>query len=475
MVCVKHWHSTVLSVSFAAVDSNVGGRVSVIDGGGLVGEEGRVLPLAREALRPQPTYGLRQPSSASVEPVSVVEGEDEGARQADVELGRSYAHVVLADRRGTSGDRSYAHVEQEATTAHQQAAASMPPRPPAEPSLPLSPAYPHQNNQQTSHYTMRRRSYRVKEEGGSAKSPTTRSSLVMASSLSILTVASSGVPLTEPPNAALSATDTPSSTKGLSASVKSGIECLSKSTVASTMVKEPTPVLSHRRNPSETGDEHHERMDEVDKGDGGHTGKPKGDNSTPATTGALPRRTTRASSPWSTVDPPNPHHHRSPSANPHPSPDSRTSLTAGRDHLLPLEITSSVKAASAIDPVRTRNVPDPAGEEIQSASVKKPDPVKEPRRALPSNESVNAVWFSSKIKPGSSIKTLSATRPHPKIMISARLVIPHRGRLDGSERPATILHKRSCPARVSRSAPHQRTPITRRGRRSQPPNASLRK
>ncbi|GAB2302462.1 hypothetical protein Dimus_036472, partial [Dionaea muscipula] len=74
--------------------------------------KGRVLPVAREALRPQPTDGLRQPSLASVEPVSIVEGEDEGARQADVELSRSYAHVVQADRRGTSGGRSNAHVGQ---------------------------------------------------------------------------------------------------------------------------------------------------------------------------------------------------------------------------------------------------------------------------------------------------------------------------------------------------------------------------
>ncbi|GAB2288115.1 hypothetical protein Dimus_022459 [Dionaea muscipula] len=50
-----------------------GGMVSVNEGGGMVSEEGRVLPMAREALRPQPTNGLRQPSSAPVEPVSVVE------------------------------------------------------------------------------------------------------------------------------------------------------------------------------------------------------------------------------------------------------------------------------------------------------------------------------------------------------------------------------------------------------------------
>ncbi|GAB2296343.1 hypothetical protein Dimus_030466 [Dionaea muscipula] len=65
------------------------------NGGGLVSEEGQVLPVAREALRPQPTDGLRQPSSAPVEPVSGVEGEGglEGCSR-----GRSYAHVVQVDR-----------------------------------------------------------------------------------------------------------------------------------------------------------------------------------------------------------------------------------------------------------------------------------------------------------------------------------------------------------------------------------------
>ncbi|GAB2281386.1 hypothetical protein Dimus_015982 [Dionaea muscipula] len=42
-------------------------------GGGMVSEEARVLPGARGAMRPQPTDGLRQPSSAPVEPVSGVE------------------------------------------------------------------------------------------------------------------------------------------------------------------------------------------------------------------------------------------------------------------------------------------------------------------------------------------------------------------------------------------------------------------
>ncbi|GAB2290442.1 hypothetical protein Dimus_024721 [Dionaea muscipula] len=69
-----------------------GSRVSVsLDGGGMVSEEGRVLPVAREALRPQPTDGLRQPSSVPVEPVSGVSG---GGGHDGCFGGRSYAHVV---------------------------------------------------------------------------------------------------------------------------------------------------------------------------------------------------------------------------------------------------------------------------------------------------------------------------------------------------------------------------------------------
>ncbi|GAB2302386.1 hypothetical protein Dimus_036400 [Dionaea muscipula] len=44
-------------------------------GDGLVSEEGRVSPVAREALRPQPADGLRQPPSFPVDPVISVEGE----------------------------------------------------------------------------------------------------------------------------------------------------------------------------------------------------------------------------------------------------------------------------------------------------------------------------------------------------------------------------------------------------------------
>ncbi|GAB2286330.1 hypothetical protein Dimus_020747 [Dionaea muscipula] len=61
----------------------------------MVSEEARVVPEVREALRPQPTDGLRQPSSAPVEPVIVVEsrgGQDGGSG------GRSYAHVVQDSR-----------------------------------------------------------------------------------------------------------------------------------------------------------------------------------------------------------------------------------------------------------------------------------------------------------------------------------------------------------------------------------------
>ncbi|GAB2302438.1 hypothetical protein Dimus_036449 [Dionaea muscipula] len=100
------------AVSVAAVDSIDGARVSVIDDGGLVSEEGRVMPGAREALRPQPTDGLRQPSSTPVEPASVVEGDGHVARRADVEFSRSFAHVVQDDLRGTCGGRSVAHIEQ---------------------------------------------------------------------------------------------------------------------------------------------------------------------------------------------------------------------------------------------------------------------------------------------------------------------------------------------------------------------------
>ncbi|GAB2302047.1 hypothetical protein Dimus_036071 [Dionaea muscipula] len=63
----------------------------VLYGDGMMSEEGRVMPVAREALRPQPTDGLRQPSSAPVEPVSGVESR--GGRDG-CSGGRSYAHVV---------------------------------------------------------------------------------------------------------------------------------------------------------------------------------------------------------------------------------------------------------------------------------------------------------------------------------------------------------------------------------------------
>ncbi|GAB2273698.1 hypothetical protein Dimus_008479, partial [Dionaea muscipula] len=63
-------------------------------GGGPVSEEGRVLPVAREALRPQLTDWLRQPSSAPVEPASVVAG---GGGPDGYSRGRSYVHVVQAE------------------------------------------------------------------------------------------------------------------------------------------------------------------------------------------------------------------------------------------------------------------------------------------------------------------------------------------------------------------------------------------
>ncbi|GAB2288125.1 hypothetical protein Dimus_022469 [Dionaea muscipula] len=65
-------------------------------GGGMVSEECRALPVARGALRPQPTDGLRQPFSSPVEPVNVVAG---GVGQDGRSSGRSYAHVVHVDQR----------------------------------------------------------------------------------------------------------------------------------------------------------------------------------------------------------------------------------------------------------------------------------------------------------------------------------------------------------------------------------------
>ncbi|GAB2283952.1 hypothetical protein Dimus_018433 [Dionaea muscipula] len=62
-----------------------------IYGGGLVSEEGRVLPVARGALRSQPTDGLRQPLSSPVEPVSVVAG---GVSQDGRSGGRSRFPIV---------------------------------------------------------------------------------------------------------------------------------------------------------------------------------------------------------------------------------------------------------------------------------------------------------------------------------------------------------------------------------------------
>ncbi|GAB2302720.1 hypothetical protein Dimus_036715 [Dionaea muscipula] len=73
---------------------------------GLVREEVRVSPMAKEALRPQPTDGLWRPPSSSMEPVS--EREDKVVPggvsimqvvHGDVQSSRTYAYVVHADRR----------------------------------------------------------------------------------------------------------------------------------------------------------------------------------------------------------------------------------------------------------------------------------------------------------------------------------------------------------------------------------------
>ncbi|GAB2296299.1 hypothetical protein Dimus_030423 [Dionaea muscipula] len=68
--------------SLVPSDTVVVGLSTSLCGGGLVSEEGRVLPVAREALRPQPTDGLRQPSSATVEPVSAAESRGDSGELA---------------------------------------------------------------------------------------------------------------------------------------------------------------------------------------------------------------------------------------------------------------------------------------------------------------------------------------------------------------------------------------------------------
>ncbi|GAB2297587.1 hypothetical protein Dimus_031681 [Dionaea muscipula] len=64
--------------------------------GGLVSEEVRVTSVTREALRSQPTDGLRQPPSPPAVPVSGVEG---GVGMDGTSGCRSYAHVVQVARR----------------------------------------------------------------------------------------------------------------------------------------------------------------------------------------------------------------------------------------------------------------------------------------------------------------------------------------------------------------------------------------
>ncbi|GAB2268477.1 hypothetical protein Dimus_003434 [Dionaea muscipula] len=64
-------------------------------GGGLVSEQGRVSPVARGALRSQPTDGLRKPLSSPVEPVSVVAG---GVSQDGRSGGHSYTVEPVVER-----------------------------------------------------------------------------------------------------------------------------------------------------------------------------------------------------------------------------------------------------------------------------------------------------------------------------------------------------------------------------------------
>ncbi|GAB2299468.1 hypothetical protein Dimus_033536 [Dionaea muscipula] len=78
-------------------------------GDGLVRGEVRVLPAAREALRPQPTDGLWQPPFSAMEPVS--------EREKLEKVVHGGVSVVQVVPRGVQASRSYAHVVHEVRRA----------------------------------------------------------------------------------------------------------------------------------------------------------------------------------------------------------------------------------------------------------------------------------------------------------------------------------------------------------------------
>ncbi|GAB2297436.1 hypothetical protein Dimus_031540, partial [Dionaea muscipula] len=117
-VSLPHFASVCLTHHVDAVDIFDGGKVNVTDSGGLVcdgrvgqcdggsvSEEVRAASAVREALRSQPTDGLRQSPSASAVPVSGISpvlpvSDVIGVGGQDDSRGcRSYAHVVQVDRR----------------------------------------------------------------------------------------------------------------------------------------------------------------------------------------------------------------------------------------------------------------------------------------------------------------------------------------------------------------------------------------
>ncbi|GAB2275925.1 hypothetical protein Dimus_010671 [Dionaea muscipula] len=82
----------------------IGGSMGHI-GDGTVSEEGRVVPVAREALRSQPTDGLRKPPSSPVEPVIVAEGGGSQDVSGLSKIASAIGIPLYLDRQTASGSR----------------------------------------------------------------------------------------------------------------------------------------------------------------------------------------------------------------------------------------------------------------------------------------------------------------------------------------------------------------------------------
>ncbi|GAB2278829.1 hypothetical protein Dimus_013503 [Dionaea muscipula] len=87
---------------FATVDIDIGGMENV---GGLVREEDRVSPVVREALRSQPSDGLRQSPSSSVLPVSGAESGDANPPEAPPTLVKPTLPLLVCPGRSSIGDK----------------------------------------------------------------------------------------------------------------------------------------------------------------------------------------------------------------------------------------------------------------------------------------------------------------------------------------------------------------------------------